>query len=124
MRILQVVNHDLVHLHHSLHDRTRFDRVGITHQFAEGFGDDLPGQAELIFEPAAAAFGAAFGKLFPQFVDFGLRVAADEERDGFIELVHGAGIQRDEFLAEHLECGGYHLAVDARDVQGFSLFED
>ena len=39
-------------------------------EIAKTRGDDPPGYSELVFEPTAPAFLSAFGKFFPQFIDF------------------------------------------------------
>src|SRR3989442_15124389 len=50
---------DLTHLKHGLHGPARLRRVRIMEQLEHGDGDDLPGQAEFVFEPAALALLSA-----------------------------------------------------------------
>jgi hypothetical protein len=61
------------HRHHGLHDFGVFDELG------EGRGDDLPGNPELVFEPAALDLGAAAGEFGPVVIDLLLVVAAYDE---------------------------------------------
>jgi len=55
----------------------------------------------------------------PQLVDFLLSIARDEERHGFRECVHRAGIQRHEPLALELELRRYDLPL--RPIHGDDL---
>ena len=52
-------------------------------------GNNLPGHAELVFEPSACNLAAPVGELRPILVDLLLRVAANDKRDGLSELVVG-----------------------------------
>jgi hypothetical protein len=65
-------------------------------EIAKTRGDDLPGYSELVFEPAAFHGLSAFGKFFPEFIDFFLSRAIDYEGDRGRELVDRAPIQRNE----------------------------
>jgi hypothetical protein len=47
---------EFFHLEHGL------QRFRVPEQFGKAGGDDLPGEAELVFEPAALAFAAAGGE--------------------------------------------------------------
>jgi hypothetical protein len=54
--------------------------------------------------PPAAGHGlAAFEELVPVAVDLGLRVAADEEREGWVELICWAAVEKDHLLAFQLD---------------------
>ena len=64
---------ELLHLHHGLHRLWMFD------EFGQARGNDLPSEAELVFEPAALNLAAAGSELRPVIVDFLLRVAAHNE---------------------------------------------
>src|SRR4026208_2056923 len=80
--LLQLGNVDLGHLQHGLHDALRLCRVGVAHELHQRYRDDLPGQPVFVGEPAALLRCAAGRELVPEFVDFGLGCAVDEERDG------------------------------------------
>ncbi len=84
---MQFLDVDLVHLHHGLHHARRLAGIRAAQQLAQYAGNDLPGQAVFVLQPAAAAFLAAGGKLVPQFVDFLLALAIDKQRDGGREAV-------------------------------------
>ena len=60
----------------------------------QGPRHDLPGDAELVGEPAALDMLAALRKLLPQRVDFSLVVAIDHKRQRGRELVLRAAVQR------------------------------
>ena len=77
--LFQFLDVDLVHLKHGLHDALGFLRVFVAQHFTKSGGDDLPGEAVFVFEPAASGFLAAGGKLLPQLIDFFLRVAVHEK---------------------------------------------
>src|SRR5207248_9404578 len=81
VRLAEWLHLDLPHLHHRPHDALRLLRIGIADQLLQQRGDDLPGDAVLVLEPAARAFLASFGPLLPQLVDLSLGLAVDEERD-------------------------------------------
>ena len=70
-------------------------------------GNDLPGDAELVFEPAALTLLASSGdELRPVVVDFLLVVAAYDEGDGFGKVEHRAAVECDELLAVEFEGDG------------------
>ena len=73
---LQLVDLDLPHLHHRRHDALRLLVVRVVQQPRQGRRDDLPGEAEAVFQPAARAFLAALGQRRPVAVDLLLRLAA------------------------------------------------
>src|ERR1019366_6741461 len=97
----------------------------------EGGRDDLPRQAKLVLEPAAATLAAARGELFPEFIDFFLRLALHEQRDRFRELEVRAAVKRDERLTlkpETTEIGlplrfRSRVAV-ARDADDLGVLEE
>src|SRR6185436_272774 len=99
---------------------------------AELLGNDLPGETELVFEPAALALlSTVRGQLRPEVVDLLLCLTVDEERDGFRELELGPGVQRHELLALELERAGHQrsgfsgtsLGVPAR-AEDLRVLED
>jgi hypothetical protein len=96
---------DFFHSHHGLHGFWVFDD-----ELGQAGGDDLPSDAELVFEPAALDLFAAFGEFGPVVVDFLLSVAADDEGDGLGEFKSGATVEGGEFLAFELEGDGETLA--------------
>src|SRR4029450_10617531 len=53
VRALQLIDVDLLHLEHCLHDPAGLMRIGIADQLDEGSGNDLPRQAVLVLGPAA-----------------------------------------------------------------------
>ena len=72
-------------------------------------GGDLPGDAELVLQPAAGALlAAALGERVPVVVDLGLVVAADLEGDGLVELELRAAVEGEELLAVGLELDGQY----------------
>src|SRR5207249_1248308 len=107
---LQPVYVDLLHLKHRLHDPRRFLRILIAQQLAEYGGNDLPGEAELVLEPAALVDSAARRELVPQFVDLLLVLAAHEQGDGGSKLVLRAAVQRVEVLSLELKSRGHDRA--------------
>src|SRR5665213_2624646 len=106
---------ELFHLHHGLHRFRVLDEVG------EPCGYDLPGEAELVLEPAALAFAAAVGgEPGPVFVYLLLRVAADGERDGLGELEVWATVECCKFLSIEFEGDGENAARWAWRVVGMT----
>src|SRR6185312_8731907 len=99
---------DLLHAQHRVHCPGRPDRLFIPVVRGNVPGDDLPGETVPILEPAALLRlrVAALGQLGPVVVDLLLRIAADDERDGFIEREHGPAVERHERLAIELERDG------------------
>jgi len=72
-------------------------RILVAEQLAENRGDDLPGEAELVLQPAAAIGAAAGGKFVPKIVDLFLGLAVDEKGDGGCELELRAAVEGEEF---------------------------
>src|SRR5580704_6041427 len=68
--LLQTLYVNFVHCQHGGADAGRSLRIFVLHELAKDRGDDLPGQAVFVLEPAATALFAAVGKLVPEFVDF------------------------------------------------------
>jgi len=105
-------------------------RIGVSDQREKPGRDDLPGQAELVDEPAAAALGGAGGEeARPERVDFCLVVARHEQRHRGRQPVRRAAVERDVALAGDLEAragraragdlgGGEDLAVQPGGVVG------
>src|ERR1035441_1292064 len=85
---LELGDDELLHAHHGLHG------LGVLDELGQAGGHDLPGEAELVLEPAAGDFGSAGGELRPVIVDFVLGVAADYEGDCVSELVRRAAVER------------------------------
>src|SRR5512133_2217349 len=94
----------LDHAHHGLHG------LGVTDQLADIARHDLPAEAEAVGEPTAGHGFAAFDQLVPVAVDLLLGVAADEEREGGVELIRGAAVEKDYLLAFELDADGGNLA--------------
>src|SRR5712691_1056573 len=63
MSPLQCCNVDLGHLHHRLHDALRLHGILVLQQLDHDARNDLPGQTELVLEPAALPRRAALGEL-------------------------------------------------------------
>src|SRR5262249_44492129 len=79
-------------------------------------GQDLPGEAELVLQPAAAAFRSAFCQLAPEVIDVLLRVAQNLERDRLGELEERSAVEGEKLQAVDLKSDGHDrsgvLAVD------------
>src|SRR5882757_729920 len=110
-----------VHLDHPHHG---FHGFGVTDQLADITWHNLPAQAEAVCEPAAGHGFAAFDQLVPVGVDLFLRVAADEEREGGVELMRGAAVEKDHLLAFKLDRDSGNLADGpGTDAFGTQLVE-
>src|SRR5262249_19307825 len=68
---------ELVHLHQGIHHAPRPCRVLVLQQPLEAHGDDLPRQAEFVFQPAALTRLSARGELPPELVELLLGLAVD-----------------------------------------------
>jgi hypothetical protein len=79
---LQGLEVNLFHLVQGRRHPLCFLRVFVLHQIAQNGGDDLPRYAIAVFEPAAGYFFSARGEFLPQFINFLLRPAVHEERNG------------------------------------------
>src|SRR6266849_9050637 len=89
---------DLAHLKHRFHDPSCFRRISVTKHPAECRWDDLPREAVLVLQPAAAVLRTALGELLPQRVDLLLRLTIHEEGDGFGERELRSSVEGHEFL--------------------------
>src|SRR5215510_6544134 len=117
---------ELLHLQKRVGDALGFFGVRIRHHFSERGGDDLPGNAEFILQPAAGLFAAFLGQSVPEVVDLFLGVAINLEGHGLAELELWPAIERHERLPVDFEfChhyGTWLLAVDL--LAGFSITTD
>src|SRR5438105_3964572 len=86
-------------LQHGLHDALCLCKIFITKQFHQDIGNDLPRQAEFIFQPATLALFTSGRKLLPIFIDLLLRLAMDYKRDGFVEFELRSTIEDRKFKA-------------------------
>ncbi len=113
--LVEIGDDDFLHLHHGLHGAIRLLAIGIAEVTAKRRGHHLPRQAESVLEPSAFRFLAAVGgQLVPEIVDLFLGLDADEEGDGFVELVGRATVQGMEFLPLELETR--HEIIDGFDL--------
>ena len=116
--LLQRGDVDFFHLQHGLADSFGFLGVVVLQHLGEHFGDDLPDEAEFVFDPAAVERFAAGGEFVPEVVYFLLSFAINQEGYGGIEGVVRAAIERAEFLAIENEGGDENFA--AGKLAGFS----
>jgi hypothetical protein len=76
-------NVELLHLHEGRRDALTGAVVAPSHDLFKDGGNDLPGDAEAILQPAALArLAAASDQAVPVVVDFCLGIAMDLEGDG------------------------------------------
>ncbi len=130
-RLLQLTNLDLRHLHHRAHDAIRLCLVGIAHQLPQLRRNDLPGEPELVLEPAALALLPALRELLPVRVHLLLVLAFDHEGDGLAELEVRPAVQRHEGLTLELEPDDHDPALGpgsgvavVRRLDDFGIGED
>ena len=64
---------------------------------------DLPRHAEFVDEPSALTGRSVGAQPFPEFVDFVLRIAVDDQRNGPIETETRPAVEREELLTLDLE---------------------
>ncbi len=83
---LERIDNQLFHLHERIRHPLRLLFIGISQPFAQDGGNDLPGQAEPVFQPAAGTFFAAFCQSIPVMVDLLLDGTANLKGDGFVEM--------------------------------------
>ena len=62
-------------LYDRCHDPVRLPGILVLHHLADDRRHDLPGQAELVLQPAALPLFAPLGEPFPETVQLGLRAA-------------------------------------------------
>src|SRR5215469_11143201 len=103
-RALQAFNINFVHFQHGVHDSLRRRAVFGVQEFTQNRRNDLPGHTEFVLEPTASVPSSARRELFPQGVDFLLRLAIDEEGDRRREGVLRPAVQSDKILPFDLEC--------------------
>src|SRR3954471_22382327 len=101
---------DLLHAHHRVKRALCFIAAG-----GEGLGQharrDLPGDAPLVFAPAARALLAAIADDgVPVAVSLLLIVGGDLEREGFVVLERGPAVEPDTGDAGDRECDRQHVA--------------
>src|SRR5260370_27222894 len=88
---------DLYHLQHCLH------RFLAPNQLTHVRGNDLPGEAELVGEPAALYLLASGRKLLPKVVDLLLRVTLHDQRDGRREGEPRTAVESHDLVSVELE---------------------
>src|SRR5690606_13472496 len=72
---------------------------------------DLPGKAELVFQPAALALFSAIGsESVPVVVDLFLILASHRERKRFVELEMGSTVEYPNRLPIELELAHHHAS--------------
>src|SRR6266508_7047817 len=98
---------------------------------SEDGGNDLPGHAELVCEPAAWPFLPSFGEPLPQLVDLRLGLTIHEKRYALREPERRAAVERHEFLSGEPECRRHERSLGAgprvpvtRGVQDLRILED
>src|SRR6476659_2817111 len=94
---------ELLHLQHRLHHAVRLGAIRIAEQARQRGRNDLPGDAELVLEPAALLDLSAGAEPVPEVVHLRLRLAGDVERDRFVELEMRSAVERGELQAFELE---------------------
>ena len=133
----QLADVELLHLHHGLKGSLGFFGIGVVEQLRQDLGDNLPGEAKLILQPAALLRLriAALGQPLPLVIHFLLSRALNLKRDGLVELENRSTIERGEGLSVQLKGHRQHrpgrLPVDflsglriARDGDDFRVFEN
>src|SRR5437660_11808739 len=122
VRLLQGVDVELLHPQHRLHGRVGLLRILVSQHLAQGGGNDLPGQAVLVLEPAAWVFSTGRRQLRPERIDFLLRLTVDEQGYRLRELELRAAVQGVEVLTLELEGAGHDRPLHARP--GVSVSRD
>lgn len=119
---------ELLHLQHGLHGALVTGGGVVLEELGHEAGDDLPGEAEFVLQPAAllARRVAAFVEAVPVEIEFVLGVALDLEGHGFGELEDGAAVQGGEGLAAELEDDGHDAAglATVDFLAGFAIKDD
>src|SRR4051812_39279432 len=111
-RSLQLGDIELLHLQHRFHRPVGFPPVRIAQQLDHPRRHHLPGQPELVLDPATLLrLGiTTLAELVPVVVHLFLVSTHDLKRDRFGELELGAAIQSGERLSVELELDGENLA--------------
>lgn len=104
-RLLKSRGVDLDHPNHRAHGSGR--GLGVADQVDQAFGVDLPGDAEVVGDPAAGhGRGAGGDEFVPELVNFLLGVADDGDGDALAEAKLRATVERDEraIAQSELDC--------------------
>src|SRR4051812_41946608 len=105
---------DLLHSQHGLGGPLGAAGVGVLQKREHLHGGDLPGDAELVLEPAALALLAALGEPVPVVVGLLLVLAHDLEGDRLGEPELRAAVQAEVLLAVEGEADGEDVALPHR----------
>src|SRR6476659_293661 len=105
--LLELLDHELPHAQHRLHDTLGLLRVRLLEQARKRRRDDLPGDSEPVPQPPTGALLAALGERFPIAVDLLLGLAEHLEGDRLAEGELRAGVEGDELLPHQLERDGH-----------------
>jgi hypothetical protein len=137
VRLLKLRDVELFHAEHGLHGPLGFGRGVVGDEFQEKAGDDLPGEAEFVFQPTAllGVFVAAGGEFVSEVVHFRLCLALDLKRDGFVEFEDRTTVDGGEGLAiqfeRHAQDRPSRFAVDfladfgvASDLRDLGILEN
>lgn len=102
---------DLDHGHHRLHGFGGFGLVWVGDQVDEEFGIDLPGDTEVVGDPAAGdGLAAGCDEFGPVVIDLLLGVAEDGDGDSLGEGELRATVEGGEFAAIEREFDGHDAA--------------
>src|ERR1700730_12142454 len=112
--LLQFLDVELDHFEHGVHHAFRLICVLVLQQLTQNSRDDLPRHPELVPEPAALLRFPAPGELSPQVIDFLLRLAIHQERNGGCELELRAAVQCRKLLSIEHERHDHHRTLPAR----------
>src|ERR1700694_268930 len=103
---LQRSDVELAHLQQRFHHFCRVPGFGVTHHLPQRRGDNLPGNAEPIFEPAARSFlSAALSQPLPNLIELVLRLTGGDEGERFGERKRRAAIEGRVLLSVEFETG-------------------
>src|SRR5437588_3816640 len=107
---------DLLHAHHRFKRALCFIAAG-RHRLHQHARRDLPGDAPLVFAPAARALLAAIADDgVPIAVGLGLIVGGDLEREGFAMFERGTAVEADTTDTGNFEFDDEHISLLARWV--------
>src|SRR6201996_339668 len=105
--VAQGLDVDLGHAEHGLDGGVGTQWVGVTDQLDERVGNDLPGQAEAVLDPAARAdLATPGGELLGVPVNLVLAGGGDLERGGLGERERRAAVEGGEWPPGELEGDG------------------